>query len=89
LPEILLPFFKSGDFPEMVLSDFGRWQFHFLGNIAVYGFWDASPQFFAMQWHDSLLMASLTDFMMVSLISIIWMYTETPPERRWKTNFII
>ena len=58
-----------------------------VGIIARYGFFDGFTQYFALNWGNSLLMAGITDFMTVVIISMVWMITETPVERRWKGKF--
>lgn len=59
------------------------------GILAVYGFWDGFSQYFALNQGNSLLMAGLTDFMMVALIAAVWMVSDTPKERRWGFKFFI
>lgn len=59
------------------------------GITDTYGFWNGFPKYFELHQGNSLLMAGLTDFIMIELIAFIWMYTETPPERRWKPKFFV
>ncbi|NKI16055.1 hypothetical protein HCU74_01355 [Spongiibacter sp. KMU-166] len=56
------------------------------GIVETYGFWNAFPQYFALHWGNGLLMAGLTDFMLVIIVSFVWMWAETPKEERhsWK-----
>lgn len=58
-----------------------------VGIIDRYGFFNAFPKYFELNWGDSLLMAGITDFMAVILISLVWMITDTPAERRWTPLF--
>lgn len=58
-----------------------------IGIVDKYGFLAAFPKFFELNWGDSLLMAGLTDFMAVILIAAVWMFSETPAERRWTAKF--
>lgn len=59
------------------------------GIVDKYGFLEAFPKYFELNWGDSLLMAGITDFMAVITIAFVWMYTETPPERRWTPKFFV
>ena len=56
------------------------------GIVSSYGFWNAFPEYFALHWGNGLLMAGLTDFMMVIIVSFLWMLTDTPKHliRSWK-----
>lgn len=60
-----------------------------IGIIEMYGFWNAFPKFFELNFGNGLLMAGLTDFMMVILIAAVWMIADTPKERRWTPKFFI
>ena len=60
-----------------------------IGILDMYGFWAAFPRYFALHVGNGLLMAGLTDFMMVILIAAVWMIVDTPAERRWKPRFFI
>lgn len=59
------------------------------GIVDRYGFLDAFPTYFALNWGDPLLMAGITDFMTVVAIAIVWMISETPRERRWTPKFFV
>ena len=60
-----------------------------IGIVDMYGFWEAFPGYFALHKGNGLLLAGLTDFMMIALISAVWMISDTPPERRKSYKFVI
>lgn len=60
-----------------------------IGIMEMYGFWQAFPEYFALNQGNGLLMAGLTDFMTVALIAAVWMVSDTPKERRWGLRFFI
>jgi hypothetical protein len=59
------------------------------GILDRYGFFEGFPAYFELHVGNSLLMAGLTDFVLISAISFIWMYSDTPRERLWKPKFFI
>ena len=59
------------------------------GIVDRYGFMEAFPKYFELNWGDPLLMAGITDFMTVITIGLVWMISETPKERRWTPKFFV
>ena len=58
-----------------------------IGIIDRYGIVGGFTEYYPLNQGNSLLMAGFTDFMMVNLIRVVWMTSETPPERRWAFKF--
>lgn len=60
-----------------------------IGILQMYGFWNAFPEYFNLHKGNGLLLAGLTDFMFIAVISFIWMVSETPKERRKSLRFLV
>lgn len=59
------------------------------GIVHTYGFLEGFSKYFELNQGNSLLMAGLTDFMTTALIVAVWMYRDTPRERRWTPKFFV
>lgn len=59
------------------------------GFVHTDGFLQAFPKYFELNWGNSLQMAGVTDLVMISVIAWVWMYVDTPPERRWTPKFFV
>ncbi|NRB40161.1 MAG: hypothetical protein HRU20_17135 [Pseudomonadales bacterium] len=59
------------------------------GFVHMYGVLEALQKYFELHIGNSMLMAGLTDFMMVVIVALVWMIMDTPKERRWKPKFFI